>query len=658
MIPSTPVGPVAWVCLCLALLGCVPSTQRRVSAAIFDSSRRTYLLVITAASFTLSTAYVYGYLNGGPRIIDATSYYLQAKIFASGQFAFEPPGALHSYAGRFLVVTPESKLAVLFPPGFAALLALGVSLGVPLLVNPLVGALLSALTYTLGAQWFSERSGRLAGMLSTLCACLRYHSADTMSHAWTATLLLGLILSVTNDRHALAPWVAGVCAGWLFATRPVTGVVGGSFGLLWYAVYCPSANRFERVAKFAASALPGVALWWLYQWATTGSLWSTTQGVYYAQSDWPQDCFRLGFGPNSGCRFEHGDFIDAYQPHGFGPVQALYTTARRLAQHHKDSLNLPLGLLFAFVPWFMPSPTRRKALWLGGVVAAHMASYSLFYFDGNYPGGGARLFADILPLEHVLAGVAFAAWRSAPLAPSLALVGFALWGAEQHQALAEREGGRPMFETQVLREAGVERGLVFVSTDHGFNLGFDPGAKPDRHDHVHIARLRNDSLDHSTSGALGHPPAYTYDFDLYGSSSPQVTPLTIIPPNSVHIMGRSLWPLPSSGGASVPAHNPDGLRLLPWPGHTLELTLELSISRDSHYQLELDVIPSPSTLVVAGWPRSGERRVDNTHRVMFGPAVLQAGKTRLTLRSESEMTLLNVALVAIADAPQAPARDL
>jgi len=32
-----------------------------------------------------------------------------------------------------------------------------------------------------------------------------------------------------------------------------------------------------------------------------------------------------------------------------------------------------------------------------------MLAYVPFYFDGSYPGGGARLFADVLPLEHVLA---------------------------------------------------------------------------------------------------------------------------------------------------------------------------------------------------------------------------------------------------------------
>ncbi len=40
------------------------------------------------------------------------------------------------------------------------------------------------------------------------------------------------------------------------------------------------------------------------------------------------------------------------------------------------------------------------------LVLLQVLAYAPFYFDGDYPGGGARFFADILPLEHVLVGLA------------------------------------------------------------------------------------------------------------------------------------------------------------------------------------------------------------------------------------------------------------
>ena len=105
MMPSTPIGPIAWVCLLLGVFGCVPAVNRRLALVLFEGSTRRYVAITTAMSFGLSVAYVHTYLGGGPRIIDATSYLLQAKIFATGKFTFEAPGALHSFAGRFLVTT-------------------------------------------------------------------------------------------------------------------------------------------------------------------------------------------------------------------------------------------------------------------------------------------------------------------------------------------------------------------------------------------------------------------------------------------------------------------------------------------------------------------------------------------------------------------------
>src|SRR5205807_281589 len=92
-----------------------------------------------------------------------------------------------------------------------------------------------------------------------------------------------------------------------------------------------------------------------------------------------------------------------------------------------------------------------------------------------YPGGGARLFADVLPLEHVLLAIALVRLEWTWVALPLCLVGFAVHASFSHRSLAERDGGKPMFEASMLAHEGVSHGLVFVDTDHGFNLGHEPG---------------------------------------------------------------------------------------------------------------------------------------------------------------------------------------
>jgi hypothetical protein len=158
------------------------------------------------------------------------------------------------------------------------------------------------------------------------------------------------------------------------------------------------------------------------------------------------------------------------------------------------------------------------------IVGLHVLAYAPFYFDGNYPGGGARFFADVLPVEHALAAIAVARLashrfeRGAMAVLALALLGFGVHGAYAHEQLAARDGGRPMFEPDVLARARVGEGLLFVDTDHGFGLAHDPAATTKTG--LVVARRRDDDRDWLLFDRLGRPPSWSYRFDR--SSEPVV----------------------------------------------------------------------------------------------------------------------------------------
>jgi hypothetical protein len=150
-----------------------------------------------------------------------------------------------------------------------------------------------------------------------------------------------------------------------------------------------------------AAAIPGVAFLVLAQRAQTGSWFRSSQEMYYAMSDGPPGCFRYGFGKDTGCLYEHGDFVRSHLASGYGLVAAIGTTARRLKAHAIDALNLePLALL---VLWPLLGRMRTKAGLALLVVGGQILAYAPFYFDGNYPGGGGRFFADVLPVGFVRA---------------------------------------------------------------------------------------------------------------------------------------------------------------------------------------------------------------------------------------------------------------
>lgn len=560
---STPDDPARWVALvgALAVLGWRGHLTPRIARWIER-------LAPAVAAF-LSAGYVVHVLRGGPRIIDATAYALQARWLADGALTLPLSEPEHAVLGRFLVrsATDTPAASVLFPPGWPAVLSVGMRLGVPLAIGPLIGALLCAATArlariaarSLDAPDVETKAGALASVLSVLCAALRYHTADTMSHGLAALCLtagLGCAWLALERDSAWFAALSGLAAGGLVATRPVSALALAAMLVTTLATVATGVHGARRIRLFGAflagTCLP-VALWFAHQHAATGSFLATAQGRYYATSDGPPGCFRYGFGAGIGCEGEHGDFVEAHLRSGYGVRAALGTTGRRLLHHVSDPMNF--GPLFALVLASVRVKSRLgRVAFLG--VAVQLVVYAPFYFDGSYPGGGARLYADVLPLEHVLATLALVApwqvrndteravdWptleRRARPCLALMLLGIAVGVGADHVKLRDREGGRPMFDEAVLERAGVDltRDLVFLDTDHGFGLAHGPGR--------HVVRTRGDDLDRLAWEQAGRLRAFAYHYDFRdGTSSlePRVFDERPTRALSLRIEGESLWP--------------------------------------------------------------------------------------------------------------------
>lgn len=521
--------------------------------------RSLWLAALCLFASALSWAYLHYYLRGGPRIIDATSYWLEARSLARGAFSFQVPDPTGAFRGRFLLASPDGhQLGVIFPPGYPLVLALGMLLHAPLAIGPILGALLVLATYHLArALGQDAKVSMLAAALSALCAALRYHTADTMSHGLSALLTTASLALVLRRDLRAGALLAGLCLGLLVATRPVSA--GVALLLCGWAL----RGRGARAGlALALGTLPGIGLLLLQQRALTGSWFASTQLAYYAVSDAPAGCFRYGFGAGVGCRFEHGDYVTHFMPNGYGFGHALRNLAVHLRVFASDATNFTPLTLFGACALFK----RRSPLVLAGVgILLQALAYVPFYFDGNYPGGGARFLAEVIPLAQIL--VARAAWdlRLGWLTSLISVLGFAAFARHDHAELSDREGGRPMFEPAVLAHAGVRSGLVLVDTDHGFNLGHEPGVDDPRQGIV-VARARGDAHDRELYERLGAPPTYRYEFDLQARTPPRVVPF--VPPASTRYEAEAEWPALLTRGSAYPTHYPcasggKGLRLLP-----------------------------------------------------------------------------------------------
>lgn len=599
-------------CACgtvLLVLAVRPKLAARAWAALFGRAPYPrFAWTIALAASALSLGYAAYYLRGGPRIIDAATYWLQARTLASGHFGFDVPEPSASFRGRFLLFDGARAYGV-FPPGYPLVLSLGFLVGAPMVIGPLLAAGLALATAQLAREiGGDERAARLAALLSVTSAALRYHTSDTMAHGATA---LGIALAVCFALRARASpdralgWLAcGLALGWVLSAR-----VASSLGLGLVVLAVAARARPGALGLVLGGALPGILLLLASQKAATASVFQFAQYTYYERSDGPPGCFRWGFGPGIGCVVEHGDFVASRLAHGYGPLEALGTTLRRLHLHASDVLNgWPLALLV------LPAVLRagRAAPIVGLVVLLHMAAYVPFYFDGNYPGGGARLFADILPLEHALVavGLARAAWATfeqralSVLGASLVL--FGVHAVHGHLALRARDGGRPMFDADDLARAGVQKGLVFVDTDHGFALGHEPGANGANG--IVVARRRDDAHDRLLWERLAEPPSFAY---FHAPEGDLATVRPFVPAAAQDAAGHESWrfeaesdwpPLAQSGGWAWPrwesgscASGGRVLELVP-AASTLAVvraTLSLPVPRAATWQVEPRVLRRP-----------------------------------------------------------------
>lgn len=600
---------------------------------------RLFLWITGFVAALLSITYIAIYLRGGPRIIDATTYFLQGRALSHGDFSWPAGDPSSEFRGRFLLYREgaggaDGTIGGIFPPGYPMLLALGFGMGAPMVVGPAIAAALVVATYRLARTIAEDALGsgptrsrvphpeavhelvepiaRTAALLSVVCGALRYHTADTMSHGATALGVALALEAALRRRVALT----GLIVGAVVATRPMSAVALGVVVIfLLLRVGAPGEAPTPRtptvLRRFLVGTLPGVLLFVLAQHAVTGAWLASSQSMYYAMSDGPPGCW--GLGKEAGCLYEHGEFVAARFANGFGIVAAMGTTLRRLRMHLLDIGNLePLALLVLVPLARMKGRARRSPAVVAALalVGLHMLAYATFYFDGNYPGGGARLFADVLPIEHALLALAVARLgtvsryiRGSFALVAAALTGFAVHASFDHGKLADRDGGRPMFEPDLVARANVTTGLLWVDTDHGFGLGHDPSARVKNG--LVVAHIHGDDCDRILFDKLDHPPSYLYRFDFPppGATSQLVAPL--VGPWAPNALSDTMrfeaemeWPvIAQSAGFAVPvfcdacAGHSRALMLTPTPlSGRATATITIPVPQAGRYSVGIRVV--------------------------------------------------------------------
>ncbi len=250
--------------------------------------RRAFSLValVCALDFGLALVTSRVTLRAFPNSGDEYTYLISALLFTTGRLSVPSPEPRHAF--DLLNVVNNGRFYGKYPPGWPAVLALGVKAGVPWIVNPILGVLSLWVIHRIARRRFSDRVANLAVLSLLASPYVVFESASFFSHP-LALLCATLCLWAADRLDAgMAPWRSatafGAAGGALFLTRPYTAVavlLPLGFWLAWQGLRSGrTAIRVRELAVGAAVFAPfAMAVLW-YNRALTGNAWLPPAAVY------------------------------------------------------------------------------------------------------------------------------------------------------------------------------------------------------------------------------------------------------------------------------------------------------------------------------------------------------------------------------------------
>jgi len=264
------------------------------------------LLPAACALFTLAAgSYVsVALFDRSPHVLDAVSYYFQAKTLASGHLALPAPPIPGAFPVPFTIVH-DGKWFSQYPPGTAGLLAVGFLAQVPWLVEPVLAAVTTWLISWIGLRQYGRGVALLAGALAASSPFVWLMAGSFMSHV-PSTFFAALFL-VAATRYAEKPsrrWlVLGTMAlGCALFVREATALLyAGTVGvwLAWGRLRRSRRAALGDLVSVAAVGAPFLVAYVLYNQALTGVPWIPPRLLFSPVEN------RFGFGDGMGFYGRH-----------------------------------------------------------------------------------------------------------------------------------------------------------------------------------------------------------------------------------------------------------------------------------------------------------------------------------------------------------------
>lgn len=328
-----------------------------------------------------------------PHVPDEVVYLLHARYFAEGLLTMPLPSVPAGFNLDLMTYEADRWFSPV-PPGWPAVLAIGVRLGVPWLVNPVLGAVTVVLAYLLVGRFGNARQARLATLLLAASPWFLFLNMSFMTHAISLACALAAALGIAVSREDGRSWpalLAGFAVGMVSLVRPLEGLICAvllgfwSLGARGRTIrLLPSASLVVGTAGVAFMVFP-------YNQALSGSprvfpLMAYIDKYYVPGSN------DLGFGANRGLGWGG---LDPFPGHG--AIDVVVNHALNTAQVNIELLGWPLGAVaLVTLPFlFSASGRRRSDWWMALSIIAVSGAHALYWFSGG-PDFGARYWYLII----------------------------------------------------------------------------------------------------------------------------------------------------------------------------------------------------------------------------------------------------------------------
>lgn len=329
-----------------------------------------------------------------PSVPDEGQYLFQAKYFAAGQLTTNAPLVPEAFS-MYMIPHNEARWFSIFPPGWAAILAVGVKLNIAWLVNPLLAGLCVLLTYVFLQEIYSRRLARISILLLCCSPWFIFMAMSLMSHIFTLACALSaavLFQRAINTGKIFYFFSAGLAIGILSLVRPLDGVIVAA--ALGFFLLCALENWQKKLtagAVLAAGTIFTGALIFPYNELITGSPTLFPLEAYYTKYFWA-GANSLGFGANHGMNWG----LDAFPGHS--PLEAVINAALNIFSINTELFGWSAGSLLLAICFVFSASARKKDVWAFGSIGIIVFAYSLFWYHGGPDFGARYWFLSIIPL--------------------------------------------------------------------------------------------------------------------------------------------------------------------------------------------------------------------------------------------------------------------